>query len=329
MIDKINNIEEEIEDKVIDYINSDVGGRLIITKPEKALFGADLFVERRAKYKEKGIYFQINSLVVPAKDKVFVKDFMQENFKADKSFYLLFIYFDDVKQKINDYAWLVPSLQFQDIAEAITLPNKKKILRFQSPYDFKTKNKYSKFIIDIRELGILILDALEKSGKFNLKKMGLGEKTTVNLENLKDFICNARKNTYASGASPASSPRLLSSKQLEFQKGDYYYRDIYFLGGNKFIGQEIVYQESKPVWGMNYMGSVMGKLETSFLKEALLKLADKCNFGGVCEYKKREYKYQDNGQGNLAEFSGSEGVFLNGKSIYKLDYQGGLISDKI
>ena len=114
-----DNIQEEIEDKVMDCINSGVAGRLIIFKPGKNNFGADLAVERRGKYKEKEIYFQINSLVGPAEGDSFVKDFSQESFKADKNFYLLFVYFDEVTQKINDYVWLVPSLQFRDIAKVV------------------------------------------------------------------------------------------------------------------------------------------------------------------------------------------------------------------
>jgi hypothetical protein len=46
-----DNIQEEIEDKVIDCINAGVTGRLVIFKPEKNNFGADLAVERRGKYK--------------------------------------------------------------------------------------------------------------------------------------------------------------------------------------------------------------------------------------------------------------------------------------
>ena len=85
------NIKEKIEDKVIDCINLGVVGRLIIFKPEKSAFGADLAVERRGKYKEKEIYFQVNSIVGPEKGNEFVKDFLKENFKIDKNFYLLFV----------------------------------------------------------------------------------------------------------------------------------------------------------------------------------------------------------------------------------------------
>jgi hypothetical protein len=80
---------------------------------------------------------------------------------------------------------------------------------------------------------------------------------------------------------------------------------------------------------MNYIGtaqeSPLGKLETAFLKESLFKLVKLCRFGGVCEYEKREFKYHDQGKGSLEEFSGEEQIFLEGKNIYKLTYQGALI----
>ena len=325
----MENIQSEIEDKVIDCINSGVAGRLIIFKPEKSSLGADLAVERRGNYKGEEIFFQIISFIGPAKDNIFAKDFLQESFKTAKNLYLLFVYFDEVTQKIKDYVWLVPTSQFEDITEIVKSPDGKNTLRFEAPLDIKVKNKYSKFLVETKELGKLILSALEKGGKFNFKEIDLSEKSKINLENLKEFLSEARRNTYASNNTPVDNPRLLGSIQMEFQRGDYFYRDIYFLGDKKFIGQEIVYQESKPIWGMSYNGSAIGKLETIFLKEALFKLSEKCRFGEVCEYGRRELKYQDHGQGSLEEFSGEEKINLETKNIYKLDYQGGLISDKL
>jgi hypothetical protein len=322
----MDNTKEEIRDKVIDYINSGVSGRLIIYKPEKNIYEADLSVERRANYKEKGMYIQINSLIIPSKDAtIFIKDFPQESFNAEKNFYLLFVYFDKERQKIDDYTWLIPSLDFQDIAEVIKLEGDKKIFRFESSADLKKKNKYSRFIIKTEELGKTILKALEKGGKFDFKEIDFEGKNVINLANLKEFIIDARKNTYAADSTPVDNPRLLASKQLEFQKGNYFYRDIYFLGEKKFIGQEIVYQDGKPIWGMNYIGDAIGKLETNFLKESLFRLTEQCRFGGVCEYEKREYKYENQGKGAVEEFSGRELISLEGKNIYKLDYQGGVI----
>ena len=260
-----DNIQEEIEDKIIDCINSGVSGRLIIFKPEKSSLGADLAVERRGKYKEKEVYFKISSIAGPAKEENFVKDFLQENFKADKNFYLIFVYFNEVLQKINDYIWLVPSVQFKDIAKVVKSPDGKNLLRFQAPLDIKAKSQYSKFLVGTSNLGKLILGALEKGGKFDFKIGVPEEKSIISSDSLREFLSEARKNTYASDAGPVDNPRLLASKQLEFQKGDYSYRDIYFSGDKRFLGQEIIYLESKPVWGMNYIGSNIGKLETSFV----------------------------------------------------------------
>ena len=72
-----DNLQEEIEDKIIDCINSGVTGRLIIFKPEKNDIEDCLAVERRGAYKKKDkeIYFQINSFVGPGMDGDFVKEF--------------------------------------------------------------------------------------------------------------------------------------------------------------------------------------------------------------------------------------------------------------
>ena len=324
-----NNIKEEIDDKVMDCINAGVTGRLIIVKPEKNIFGADLAVERRGNYKEGAIYFQINSVIGPAEKNIFTKDFLQESFKADRNFYLFFIYFDEIRQKIGDFIWLIPSMRFKDIAKIIKSPDGKKAFRFQAPLDVKIKNEYSKFVVNSKDLGKTILDALEKGNKFNFDEKGYGEEKMINSEELKEFLCEARRNTYAANASSIGNQRLLASYQLEFQRRDYSYIDVYFLGSKRFMGQEIVYQESKPIWGMNYIGSQIGKLETAFLKDSLFKLSDKCRLGGNCEYEKREFKYKDEGQGNLDSFSGHEEIYLDGKNIYNLDYKGGIISDKL
>lgn len=320
------NLKEEIEDKVIDCINSGVAGRLVVFKPEKSSFVADLGVERKGKYKEGEIYFQISSFLAPAKDSVFIKDFPQENFKTDKNFYLLFVYFDKVTQKMGEHIWLIPSLQFIDIADIVKsgYPGKN-LLRFETSLDVKKIDKYSKFIVDTKELGKLTLGALENNGKFDFKEENSQNKNIINLEALKEFLCDARKDTYAANASPIDNPRLLASKQFEFQKGEYFYRDIFFNENKRFIGQEIIYHDSKPIWGMNYIGNQIGKTETAFLKEALFRLIDKCRLGGSFGYKMRELEYKDQGQGNLDEFSGTEEIFQEGENIYKLNYQGGLL----
>lgn len=323
------NIKNEIENSVIDCINFGVAGRLIIFKPEKSIFEADLAIGIRSKYKEEEIYFQINSIVGYIKDGIFIKDILQKNLKTSKNFYLIFLQYDEIRQKISDYIWLLPSAQFKDMAKVVKIKTnnlpEENFLRFEAPLDIKKKNQYSKFLIKNQELGKTILSALEKGGRFIFKEINFEESQQINLENLKDFLCDARANTYASNNPGIDNPRLLESKQLEFQKGEYFYRDIYFIGKKNLVGQEIIYYNSKPIWGMNYVGNDIGKLETKFLKESLLKLVDKCRTGESCEYQKREFKYKDQGQGNIEKFFGTEEIFLNNKNVYKLNYEGRLL----
>jgi len=309
----MENIQEEIEDKVIDTINAGIGGRLIIFKPEKDNFGADLAVERRGKYKEGIMYFKVSSIVTPAKEENFIKDFAKEEFKADKNLYLLFVCFDDPEQKLTENIWLVPSLDFKEMAEVVKL----NLLRF-------TPDKFSKFALKTNELGKLILNAFENKGKIVFKEID-SKVSKINLDNLKEFLCEARKNTYALGSGKADNPKLSGSTQFEFSKGSYFYRDVYFSGDKKFMGQEVVYYETKPIWSTSYTGEQIDKLKEAFLKESLFKLAEKCRLGEFCEYEKRELKYENHGQGSIEEFSGKEEIFLKDKIFYKLTYQGGLL----
>jgi len=324
-----NKIQEKIENKIIDSAIVGLGGRLIISKPTKDDFGSDLVMEKRGGYDDEKLHFKIFSLIGPVSTKKIVKEFLDDGLKSDKNFYLMFVYFNNVMQKVSDYVWLVPSTHFKDAAEATKSPEGNKILKFEADLDINKKNQFSKFLIYLKDLGSLSLVALESGRPIDYKEVIFAEQKIVNLESLKDFLVEARANTFASGNSPDDSPRLLGSVQMEFQKAEFFYRDIYFSGSKTFMGQEIVYLSSAPVWGMNYIGSRLGKLEESFLRDALLRLSDKCRLSQVCEYERREYKYEDRGQGDISDFSGQEKISVSKNEIYKLDYKGGLISDKI
>lgn len=324
-----NNIKEVIEGKIIDSINFDVEGRLVIVKTEKNIFGADLSIARRGKYKERPIFLQVNGFIGPDEKNIFIKDFSEKDFTADKNLYLVFVYFDRVSQKISDYIWLVPSERFFDLAKIAESPSGEKLLRFEVDLDIKNKNEYSKFLVKTNELGKLILASLEDKTIIKFVRTGFGEKIPVNFESLTNFLYEARMSTFAANANPDTNPRLQSSIQLEFQRGDYLYTDIYFSGDKNFIGQEIIYLGDKAVWGMNYMGNHIDRIEDDFLREALSKLVEKCRVGKSCEYKKREYKYLDNGQGSFEDFNGKEEIMRDNKSVYQLSYRGGIISSKL
>lgn len=324
-----DNIQKLVEGKIIDCINFDVEGRLVIIKPDENMLGANLSVVRRGKYDERPIYLKINSFVGPTQENIFISDIVEKKFNSNKNFYLIFVYFDKVTQKISDYVWLVPSEKFLGLAEVIKSQNDERTLRFETNLDIKNKNEYSKYLVSTSELGKLILSSLEDGTKIKFKRTGFDEKIPINLNSLINFLYDARSNTYAANANPDVNPRLESSTQMEFQKGDYLYRVIYFNGNKKFIGQEIVYQGDKPIWGMNYIGSGIEKEVLNFLRESLFKLVDSCRLGKICEYKKREYLYRDNGQGTIENFSGKEEILINNKGVYQLDYNGGVILSEL
>jgi len=147
----------------------------------------------------------------------------------------------------------------------------------------------------------------------------------INFEELKSFIVEARKNTYAGGGKPVEKPLLASSYQLEYRKGNYFYRDIYFSGKDNFIGQEVVYLKDEPIWSMVYCGSAEPPEVTDFLKKSLFSLAEKCRFNEECEFEEGDFIYENKGEGELEQFHGKESISIKGEKVYKLRYQGGSI----
>ncbi|MDP2741655.1 MAG: DUF5680 domain-containing protein [bacterium] len=319
----IISIEEDVKNKIIDLITSGSGNRLISFKPERDLRGADLIVKKRGGYEKNEASFKINSYIGPVENNNLIKDVLQNDFKPDKGFYLIFDYFNEVKREINDYIWVIPSLEFRDIAEQFIV-NGKNVLRFESSLDIENKNRYSKFLVNKKELGKLLIKLFKFGGELDFKDIDLEEKL-INLERLKEFIIEARKDSLFGGSIPADNPRLIGSSQIEFQKGDFFYQNIFFKRQKGIIGQEIVYQNNRPAWGMNYFGSFIQKEVFDFLETSLLKLLKDCRFGQACELERKEFKYKDEGEGKLEKFFGKEQIFLKGKTIYELNYRGGLI----
>lgn len=323
---KLGDQEKEIiENKVIDWIAKGSGDRLIVLKGAPAS-GIDIVIKKKGEYGDKAINLQIRERQNLEPGNIFREEIQQKGFEPNNDFYLVFVYFDIIEQEISEYIWVVPSLEFRDIAELTIGGEGENILKFEAPLDESQKNKYSKFLINKKNLGKLFLEIITKKGKFEFPEAGFREIRTINLAELKKFISEARRNTYAGEGVPVDNPRLRGSIQLEYQKGDYAYHDIYFDGKKNFIGQEVVYQDSNPIWSMAYFSTAISKDATDFLKEVLLKLSEKCRLGQECDYGKREFKYEDRGQGILEHFSGEEKIFLKGKEIYKLNYFGGMIS---
>ena len=153
-------------------------------------------------------------------------------------------------------------------------------------------------------------------------------------EKFAQFLCNAKKSTYAAGDNQAQIPPLVKgSHQLEFFQGSLLYRDIYF-GGDFFVGQETVYNEGKPLWAMCYAGGASEGVDPgetqgiyNFLGAALRKVPVSAPYRGPKKYETAGYLYKNRILGYLSRFSGVETILYEGISVYQLHYSGGILKE--
>ncbi len=134
------------------------------------------------------------------------------------------------------------------------------------------------------------------------------------------FRLEAGANTYAGYGAESPSSRPLSH-DLQYQKGDWSYIDSYF-GGPKFVGEEVVYCKSQPLWSMNYCGRVLAdSFSGDFLKEALRHADLEHPYRGPAEYD----KYVSSAGGNPEWFQGYEEIYFKEELCYECFYHGGII----
>lgn len=139
------------------------------------------------------------------------------------------------------------------------------------------------------------------------------------------FLVRAKRATYAAGMQPVT-PSRMASHDLPYSEGPWYYLDTY-LGGLKFIGEEAVWYESRPVWGMNYYGYIL--VETmpeglpQFLKAALLHIPAEAPYRGPVEFSAGSLVYRCQWEGQLRCFWGNEWIEREGQKVYELRFHGG------
>lgn len=151
----------------------------------------------------------------------------------------------------------------------------------------------------------------------------------MNLNKFSMFLVKAKINTYASSGEEGEKILSNGSKEFEFKEKEFKYRDRY-LGFNPFIGQEIVWQNGKIVWGMNYYGKIVSEIIPAkdiyqFLQEVLKKITKDKPFRGPDNFKNDDFKYINKTEGAIKGFKGEEIIFYKEQIVYKLNYQGGLI----
>ena len=154
----------------------------------------------------------------------------------------------------------------------------------------------------------------------------------MDTKQLSKFLVKAKTNTYASGGEGGEKILSDGSKEFNFKEKEFKYRDRYF-GFNPFIGEEIVWQNEKVIWGMNYYGEIIAEIIPAkniyqFLREALRKIPDDKPFRGPDNFKKSDFKYINKIEGTLGKFTGEEIIFYKKQPVYKLNYHGGFVTMK-
>lgn len=147
------------------------------------------------------------------------------------------------------------------------------------------------------------------------------------MDKIKQFLVDAKKNTYANNTGKTSSSRQ-NSYDLKYCEGDFVYLDSY-LGTHSFSGQEIVWYRNEPVWSMNYYGDVLNAdFKSSFLKAALMFPSLELPYRGEKFYRQDDYTYIMEVDGEFTKFSGFEKIFFKDQLTYELFFHGGKIIDK-
>lgn len=139
-----------------------------------------------------------------------------------------------------------------------------------------------------------------------------------------EFLCRAKKATYAGKGREVSSSRL-KSHDLKYSEGNKMYYDTY-IGESDFAGEEALWIDNSPVWSMNYIGRVLDeRFSGDFLKAALLNVPTEMPYRGPAEYREGDYVYKCSVTGEFEWFQGYEQIFYNDTPIYECFFHGGKI----
>ncbi len=150
------------------------------------------------------------------------------------------------------------------------------------------------------------------------------------MEALEIFIVEAKAVTYVSGKHQASVSTRPGACDIAYERGRFRYLDSYF-GGTDFLGQEVIWEDTTPVWAMNYYGRILdpqnfdGERAGTVIKQALSALYQEKRFLGGFAYQHALGEYVDQSVGDYSSFLGVERILVNDRVVYQLDYQGGLI----
>ena len=148
---------------------------------------------------------------------------------------------------------------------------------------------------------------------------------------LLDFILDAKVSGYASGGESQEKTFDDGSRGFEFTRHGYRYLDRYY-GFNPFTGTEHIYRANGPLlWAMNYYGLVLPACSAAmkvytFLREAMKLVTPEYPFRGPALFEQGSLRYENQQNGTLEGFHGTESIFENQAKVYLLHYHGGIVA---
>ena len=138
------------------------------------------------------------------------------------------------------------------------------------------------------------------------------------------FLCRAKKATYA-GHGAEAAPSRPASHDLIYSEGSMTYIDTY-LGGERFSGEEAMWEDGQPIWAMNYSGRVTGQpFSGDFLKEALSHVSTDKPYRGPEYFTDGTYEFAMTVDGSIDWFQGYEEITTQGHQVYELYFHGGTV----
>jgi hypothetical protein len=147
-----------------------------------------------------------------------------------------------------------------------------------------------------------------------------------------EFLVDAKRKALPSKDAATLSSSMPGATLLEHARGDFSYKNLYF-GFERFSGQETVFHQGKPIWGMGYSGGLMPHFMWDLqpqwvyavLRTALSQVSEEVPYRGPLQYEYFGFEYINHPIGHLAEFIGEEIIKYRDAVVYHLWYVGGYI----
>lgn len=174
-------IQEKIENRIIDFINLNAGGRLIVLKSEETGGDISLVIKKKGDYEPsktetpenknivkarifgvskkkniKEVYLCINGQTKTTDNSIFSKEINLENFDESKNIYFVFVFFNVLKQDIEDNLCILSLEQIKDKSESV----KENVFKVESFLSKNKKDKYSEFLFDKKEVSRFFINII-------------------------------------------------------------------------------------------------------------------------------------------------------------------------